>query len=397
MKLFLLPVVALCTVIGGTFGSTTALAASSSAALTGKNTALSVTVKNRHQQAIKAVSGTVIDRDGLVATTCSVVISWLTETQSSLRVVTADGSDMPVLDVLGCSRKTNTAILRIPAEGLPMAPPMQKSAIPGSAWLAGRGNAGETKIVPIQIKVPKKKRPADMIPMTPSQPERLTGGAVLNDRGELIGIGTSVSSGSTVLIPWEVLRGQRDQYQRLARKSRLLDAVAIQRPEASSEPYEVIAAQKRADTEPGNADAWIALGRACQAAHLWNRAITAWNRAALLDPRSSDIQLGLGISAYHAGRYRDAIAAYEKALRLKPDTVAIQIKMGAAWLITGEFRQAIDILKKAIEIDPNSASAHFNLGVAHYLNGDKNSAMIEYLRLKPLDTGLAKNLFDLMN
>lgn len=235
-----------------------------------------------------------------------------------------------------------------------------------------------------------------MMTITPL-PERLTGGAILNDRGELVGIGTTLASGSSVLIPWDMLREQRELYKRLARKNRLLDAISPQRQPVPSEPYEVSEAQKRADADSGNAEAWMALGRACDNAHLWERAMAAWKRAVLIAPRSADAHIGLGLSAYHAGRYRESVAAYGDALRLQPTSVAVHIKLGASLLILGEFREAVATLGKAAELDAKNASAHFHLGVAHYLNGDKSAAMLEYLRLVPLDPGLAKNLYDLMN
>jgi len=372
------------------------------------NVVVSIIVKDRNQRAVKTVSGTVVDRDGLVATTCSTVISWLTETRSSFRVITADGNDMPVLDVLGCNRTNNTAILRIPAEGLPIATPAKKNASFSSLWLAGR-DGKDSRIIPLQTKTQKKtqkkskkktkKQQRDSVQIAMTFPERLTGGAVMNERGELVGIGTTSGSGAGTMIPWETIREQRDLYKKQARKNRMLDALlqGTPRQEMQMDPAPVIAAQKRTDSEPANPAAWIELARACDAAHLSNRAIAAWKKATQLDPGSHAAAVGLGIASYHAGRYREAISAYENALRLKPDSLSIQVKIGAAWLVMGEFRQAIEVLKKAIQLDPKSASAHFNLGVAHYLNGDKSSAMIEYLRLNPLDPGLAQNLFDLMN
>jgi hypothetical protein len=373
-------------------------AAPPAAVLDKKNTVVSVTVKDRLRQTVTAVSGTVIDRDGLVVTTCSAVISWLTETQSSFRVLTADGNDMPVLDVLGCNRATNTAILRIPAEGLPMATSAQKGPPPASAWLAGHVDGKAAQVVPVQIKIPKQKAVSDMIPLTTVLSERMTGGAVLNGRGELLGIATLNRAGAAVMIPSDTVRAQLDLFRKIARKNRLLDdLLSIQRPGTPAEPSEVTRAQQLVGAEPGNPAAWVALGKACDAARLWDRAIEAWRKAAQLDPRSADNHLGLGIAAYHAGRYREAIAAYESALLILPQSATVQTKIGVAWLVLGEVAQAIDNLKKAILIDPESSSAHFNLGIAHYLNGDKNAATVEYLRLKPLDPGLAKNLFDLMN
>jgi Flp pilus assembly protein TadD len=82
---------------------------------------------------------------------------------------------------------------------------------------------------------------------------------------------------------------------------------------------------------------------------------------------------------------------------LKPDVLSVYVKIGAARVVLGEWQQAIDMLTKAIQIDPKNAAAHFNLGIAHYLSGDKSAAMVEYLRLQPLDSELANNLFDLMN
>ncbi|NLI29317.1 MAG: serine protease [Nitrospiraceae bacterium] len=398
------PLLLLCAIVFCIGFASPLLAAPPLPVLQKKDAVVSIIVKDRNQHAVKTVSGTVIDRDGLVATTCSAVISWLTETRSSFRVLTAEGNDMPVLDVLGCNRANNTAILRIPAEGLPMAAPAQKSASASSLWLAGR-DGSNSRILPLPTKPQKKtkkktkKQQRDSVQVVTTFPERLTGGAVLNDRGELVGIGTNSSSGAGTVVPWETIREQRDLYKKQARKNRMIDALlqGTPRQEVQMDPAPVIAAQKRADTEPANPAAWIELARACDAAHLPERAIAAWKRAAQLDPGSYEAALGLGIASYHAGRYREAISAYENALRLKPDSLSIQVKIGAAWLIMGEFRQAIEVLKKAVEIDPRSASAHFNLGVAHYLNGDKSSAMIEYLRLSPLDPALAQNLFDLMN
>ncbi len=373
----------------------------SAAADFSENSVIVITIKDASGLPAATASGTVLRGDGLVATTCSVITQWLLGTRHTMRIVTSDGTDMPVIDVLSCDRKTNTALILIPAEGLRSVMALKQKDAPKSAVLLSRLSRQEVRRTPLSLIPPNKKSLA----ITSSTPvsESLAGGPVLNERGAALGIATlDRTSRTTMIVPIETLFDMYGQYRKLQKKRSQIELLERMGEGVYSEerslPAEVIQAKRQVGAQPENPEAHLSLGKACYAAMLFGCAIDAYRTVVRLDPDRLEGHVNLGLASYRAGRYRDAANAYEGALRVQPQSASILIiKLGAAYLILGDYAQAVSILKNAANLEPKNPQARYNLGIAYFLNGDKNAAMTEYLHLNAIDPERARSLFDLLN
>lgn len=363
-----------------------------------KDSVVMITVKDAAGNPAAAASGTVLRSDGLVATTCTVVTKWLLGTRHTLRIVTSDGTDMPMIDTLSCDRKTNAALIRIPAEGLTPVIAAKQEAVPKSAVLFSRLSLRDVRKTKLTFS-PRKKQAAPIISST-SVSEEQAGGPVLNERGAALGMASIDRTSRTAsLVPMDTLFDLYEQYRKLQKKRKQIELLEERGDRSAVHPLpaEVMQARKQVEAQPANPDAHLALGKVCEAARLFDCAVDAYRHVTRLDPARLEGHVGLGLATYRAGRYRESVQAYEQALRVQPRSVAALIKLGAAYLVLGEYPQAVSVLKKAAELEPKNPQTRYNLGVAQFLNGDKSAAMIEYLHLNAVDPERARSLFDLVN
>ncbi|HSW64849.1 MAG TPA: tetratricopeptide repeat protein [Dissulfurispiraceae bacterium] len=372
----------------------------SSAADSSKDSVVVITVRDADGVLAASSSGTVLRSDGLVATTCTIVTQWLLGARHTLRIVTSDGTDMPMIDTLFCDKKTNSALIRIPAEGLSPVIAFKQKDMPKSAVLLSRISPREVKRTTLAL-TPRKIK-TETIASSTFISEALAGGPVLNERGAALGIATvDRISRTTLVVPLSRLFDHYEQYRRLQKKRRQIELLeqtgSADRSSIRPVPPEVMQAQNQVNAQPGNPEAYMSLGKAYDASRLYGQAVDAYRHAIRLDPGKFDGHINLGLAAYRAGRYREAVNAYESALRLQSQSVATLIKLGAAYLILGEYSYAVSALKKAAAIEPKNPQTRYNLGIAHFLNGDDNAAMVEYLHLNVIDPERARSLFDLVN
>lgn len=372
----------------------------SAAADFAKDSVVVITVKDADGVITASSSGTVLRSDGLVATTCTIVTQWLLGTRHTLRIVTSDGTDMPMIDTLSCDKKTNSALIRVPAESLSPVIALRQKDIPRSAVLLSRISHKEVRRTALAL-TPRKVKTETLASST-SISEALAGGPVLNERGAALGIATvDRISRTTLVVPINRLFDHYEQYRLLQKKRRQIELL---KQTGSTDPMiirpippEIKQAQDQVNAQPANPEAYMSLGKAYDASRLYDQAVDAYRHVIRLDPGNFEGHINLGLAAYQAGRYREAANAYESALKLQSQSVAALIKLGAAYLILGEYSYAVSALKKAAAIEPKNPQARYNLGVAHFLNGDNDAAMVEYLHLNAVDPKRARSLFDLVN
>ncbi|HMK43975.1 MAG TPA: tetratricopeptide repeat protein [Dissulfurispiraceae bacterium] len=363
-----------------------------------RDAVVAITVRDSVGLQIASASGTVLKSDGLVATTCSVVTAWLLSPQNTIRIMTSDGNDMPMIDALSCNRQTNSALIRLPAEGLIAVTTARPSGAAQTATLLSRISRTETKTT--ALKIPRQKAPRSAVPLLSGVPEYLAGGPVRNSHGETIGIATFEKGTKTgLLVPFSTLDDQLQQYRRLQKRLRQLfeNMLGPVKPSQRPLPAEVVAAQQWFDSHPNDAAAAMALGEAFENARMHEQAADAYRKALILNPGLTDARIRLGLTAFRSGNYREAAAAFEEVLLARKDSAGILTKLSAAYLALGEYGKSVNLLTRAAELEPENAQIRYNLGVAHFLNGNKNGAMEQYLFLNPLDVERAKSLFDLVN
>ena len=116
-------------------------------------------------------------------------------------------------------------------------------------------------------------------------------------------------------------------------------------------------------------------------AHLYlreyNKAISAYRQALLLDPQYADalqnLRIGLKAAGRHSGEkqgdLRKAIAYLEEAVKLDPNDVEANRLLGVAYGHSGDHLRAIQIFKRLTELYPNEENYWRQLATAYHLLG----------------------------
>jgi len=160
---------------------------------------------------------------------------------------------------------------------------------------------------------------------------------------------------------------------------------------------EAIEAYKRAiRIKPDYAEGHFCLGLVYAGLGRWEEALEAFRQAIGIKPDYPEAHYNLGVAYAKLGRLQEALEAFKQAIRIKPDDAEAHYNLGVAYAKLGRWEEAREAYKQAIRIKPDYAEAHFGLGLVYLITGDKGSAFEQYKILKPLDTELANELFNLI-
>jgi cytochrome c-type biogenesis protein CcmH/NrfG len=149
-------------------------------------------------------------------------------------------------------------------------------------------------------------------------------------------------------------------------------------------------------TDPGNADACVAMGDIHLQAHRYSEARQAYQRALQIDAWSAEAHLGVGNVFWYGrqveGRIDSALAAYRKALELEPSNAKGNYYTGKALSVKQEHEEAILLLERAIELDPGAPDPHASLGISYLATRQYEKAHSQWLELnRNMLIGLPKN------
>jgi tetratricopeptide (TPR) repeat protein len=174
-----------------------------------------------------------------------------------------------------------------------------------------------------------------------------------------------------------------------------------------------------AQTEPGNADVWSALGVVCFQLGRFAEAASHFERSLSLRPQSADTLNNLGVACAMQGRFadaesafraavalqpnvasshrnlgnalrdqrrlKDAAASYREAVRLKADDFDALASLGAALVDLGESADAVPILEAAMCLRPKVASNYYAMGIALTGLGRHDQALSQFEHAVALD------------
>ena len=118
-------------------------------------------------------------------------------------------------------------------------------------------------------------------------------------------------------------------------------------------------------------------------------AITDYDTAIKIKPDDALAYNLRGLAKYRLDQYFAAIADYDIAIRLKPDFVTVYNNRGNAKVELGEYFAAITDYDTAIKIKPDDALAYYNRGFAKYRLKQYNEAITDYdtaIKIKPDDS-----------
>ncbi|KAF0142137.1 MAG: TPR repeat-containing protein [Stygiobacter sp.] len=233
----------------------------------------------------------------------------------------------------------------------------------------------------------------NFIQITASISPGSSGGAVVNNKGELIGISTLTAKEGQNLnfaIPIDdVLNVEISSYSKNnAYKNFELffkGSEAIDKNDYSAAiRYFSLYIQKY----PNNEVAHYNLGISKVRLKNYQSAIQDFNKAVELNPNFTDAYINRGIAKYYFEDYKGAIQDYSKAIEINPNIVEAYCNRGIAKYNLEDYEGAVQDCNKAIEINPDIADAYYNRGNAKLGLADKNGACLDWN--KSLELGYTK-------
>jgi cytochrome c-type biogenesis protein CcmH/NrfG len=109
------------------------------------------------------------------------------------------------------------------------------------------------------------------------------------------------------------------------------------------------------------------------------------------DPGNRQAWVALGNEYFDSNQFMNAIEAYDKALEINPNDSHVLTDQGVMFRRLGWFDRAIDNFNKALEVDPSNATSIFNLGIVYRYDvqdfAKAKEAWTRYLEVNPTGPG----------
>ncbi len=234
----------------------------------------------------------------------------------------------------------------------------------------------------------------DFIQITASISSGSSGGAVLNDKGELIGISTlTVKEGQNInfAIPIDdVLAVEIHSY---TKNDEYKDFELFTKGNNAAEKgdyYEAIKYYSRfIEKYPNYAGAYINRGLAKVELEDYRGAIQDYNKAIELNPNYADAYNNRGLAKDKLKDYRGAIQDYNKAIELNPNYADAYNNRGVVKGKLEDYIGAIQDFNKAIALNPNDDYAYNNRGLAKGEREDYRGAIQDYNKAIELNPNYA--------
>ena len=314
---------------------------------------------NSMDELAKQGSGVVINDKGYVVTNYHVL-----EGCERLEVL-HNKEVVPYVDIIGIDVEKDILILKIEENKFPAIKigNAQKINIGQRVYAIGSPLGFENSISEGIISGLRgyEKSGRNFIQITASISSGSSGGAVVNDKGELIGISTLTAS----------------EGQNLNFAIPIDDALAVKigsySKNESYKDFELFSKGYDA-AEKGNYQEAI-------------NYYTGFLRKYLSDEIA---YFNRGVAKFNLTDYRGAIQDYTKAIEINPDYADAYLNRGIAMMNLKDCQGAIQDFNKAIEINQNFASAYFCRGVAKDDLEDYGGAIADYtkaIELEPNDAG----------
>jgi tetratricopeptide (TPR) repeat protein len=107
-------------------------------------------------------------------------------------------------------------------------------------------------------------------------------------------------------------------------------------------------------------------------------AIAALTQSIKLTPNDFKAYVSRGNIRVLSGDKQGAMADYNSALKINPNSFLVYVGRGNSHLVLGNKQEAISDYNSALKINPNSAAAYVGRGSAYYELGDKQEAIANY-------------------
>lgn len=207
-----------------------------------------------------------------------------------------------------------------------------------------------------------------------------SGGAIINSKGELIGISTlSLVEGQNLnfAIPVnEILKVYKEEG---VNKTELVSTdyfyKGMKEFKANNFDKAIYYFKIYISSNNNSSVAYYDLGTAYEKIGKYDDAISCFKNAIALNPNDADNYINISTTYNDKGEYDNAMLNCKKALAIKPDAMAFT-NLGVTFAFKNNFDSAIYYCKKAIEYDANYADAYGNLGASYQSIKDYDSAIL---------------------
>ena len=129
-------------------------------------------------------------------------------------------------------------------------------------------------------------------------------------------------------------------------------------PASVMSPDEIRQLESLTKANPGNVQAWIALGNAQMDAQRFSEAIIAYQRALDIDPKNVDVRVDMGTCYRGVGQPEKAIEEYRKAIKVNPRHPMAYMNSGVVLAYDlNRKAEAKKAFEKYLELAPNAPNA----------------------------------------
>jgi len=135
---------------------------------------------------------------------------------------------------------------------------------------------------------------------------------------------------------------------------------------------------------PDDDKAYYNRGVAHSALGNYDAAVQDYTRSIRLNSGDADSYYNRGNALVALEKYRRAVDDYTAALKLDPRDAGIYNNRGAALRRLEDYRGAISDYDRAVRLNPDYAEAYFNRGIAHYYLRDVEDAIADFKRAAKL-------------
>ena len=236
-----------------------------------------------------------------------------------------------------------------------------------TVYVSGHSKESEGTFSDGTISGPREIGNQTLLQMTAPISPGGSGGPVLNEKGEVIGLSfVTLEDGQShdCVIPSNYLKA-------LISKSEAVKPLAGEKQSVSAETY-------------------FYRGNEKYSMRSYQDAITAYSEAIRLQPDFANAYVNRGLAKEKLGQYEAAITDYSSAIKIDPELAGAYNNRGSAQRRLGQHFLALEDLNTAIQLDPRYVKAYVNRGNAKNSLGHPNEALEDFNTALDLDPDSAE-------
>lgn len=229
-----------------------------------------------------------------------------------------------------------------------------------------------------------------------------SGGAVLNTKGELIGISTmGYNEGQNLNFAvgiddiLGVTLGKYDDKLKLEALNYFFKGQNLQEEGNYSDAVTYLT--KYLKIFPNDAKGYNFRGRAYHGKKDFENAIKDFSHAVKIDPAYTIALANRGECYFQIEDYEKALKDFKRVEKLDSENVSVTYGIGLIHSREGDWDEAIDAFTKVIKEEPDYTAAYLNRGIAYYSDRDYEHAIIDWKKCIRLDESLAPKLNPLID